>query len=264
MIGSEDAVAKFRQRQVPFFGSNGNLNEALSLAFDRPFEASEVADAVIHWLGRRVRRDFDEVMLLAANGFGWGATAHLRGMYERAVTLRYLHQVPAKAIDFVDFDIVQRYKRAGAIRNTMGVDAEDESAIAQLEAAFQAVKPRFLVSHCNHDNCEQKKLNHTWQSLDFISMAQQVGKLGTLIVSAYYMPLAQAHGTFASAAYNFSELHGGLIHDDSADEREADRSFRYAHLITLDMLEVQRERFTLTAMTDSLGAAWRDYEQLLK
>jgi hypothetical protein len=264
MIGSENAVAKFRQRQSLFFESSGNLNEALSVAFDREFEPDEVADAVIHWFGCRVRRDFDEVMLLAANGFGWGATAHLRGMYERAVTLRYLHQVPAKAIDFVDFDVVQRRKRAEAIKRTMGVDAEDESAIVQLEAQFNSIKPRFLVSHCDHDNCEKQKLNHTWQSLDFIAMAQQVGKLGTLIVAAYYMPLAQTHGTFASAAYNLTELRGSLIHDNSADEREADRSFRYAHLITLDMLEVQREHFALPAMTDPLVAAWRDYEQLSK
>src|SRR5215212_7072837 len=100
-IGSATAVDLFRSRHSAFFEGSAALQRALSLAFNRAFSAREPVGTVIFFLGSRCSDDFREVLLLAANGQGWGATAHVRGMFERCVTAAYLHENPDKVHDFM-------------------------------------------------------------------------------------------------------------------------------------------------------------------
>jgi hypothetical protein len=260
-IDSREAESRFRARNERFFADSTALEDAIAAVFDREFSSSDTAEVMIFFLGQRCVDDFREVALLAANGYGWGATAHVRGMYERAVVAAFLKQEPVASRDFVDFDLVRRWKTAQAIQKTFGINAEDEAKLAQLKKDFEEVRSRFEVKDCA--KCETTRLNHTWHKLNFVAMASKVGTLGTAIVPAYYMPLAQAHGTFASAVYRLGESDGFFSQDPELNDAEADRSFKYAHLILLNVLTVQHEFFKLAQATESLGRAYDHYRQTL-
>lgn len=258
-IGSTDAEARFRERNSRFFEGSDVLERAIAGVFDREFTSDDTAQIMIFFIGHRCAEDFREVGLLAANGHGWGATAHLRGMYERAVVASFLKQDPAASIDFVDYDLVRRWKAAQAIKRTFNIDAEDENKLRDLESEFNEVRSRFEVTDC--EKCGTKRLNHTWHKLDFVSMAGKTGKLGSLMVPAYYMPLAQAHGTAASVAYRVGEVDEAFAIDEKSSDTEADRSFQFSHLIMLNVLTIQQEFFELQELSEPLGQAYDHYKQ---
>ena len=104
VIGFPDEVRAFGTRHQRFFDNFDTLKRALERAFVRDIKGSG-ADPIIFYLGWRCLDDFWEILLLAANGYGLGATAHLRGMFERVVTAAYLHIEPDAA------EGVTRFKR---------------------------------------------------------------------------------------------------------------------------------------------------------
>lgn len=259
-IGSPESVAAFRRRNEEFFHGVDVLYDCLEIAFRRPFDTEDKAAAVIFYIGNRCEDDFQEIMLLAANGFGWGATAHLRGMYERAVIASYLLEHPTEVNDFIDFDFVQRWKAAQAIKRALNIDAEKDEEFAKLKEDFDSVRERFLVPDC--DKCGTTRLNHTWSKLDFVSMAGKVS-LKDLIVPAYYIPLSQGHGTFASAGARLSQSeNGALFVDTTIGMAEADRSFQLAHLLLIGIISIQHQYFKLDQLKECLDKAMEHYQQV--
>lgn len=256
-IGSPDSEARFRLRCHGFFETSDVLERALGLAFDREFHTDDNAAAMIFFIGNRCEEDFREIGLLAVNGHGWGATAHLRGMYERAVAAAYLHDHPEEADAFIDFDLIRRWRAAQQIKETFDIDAEDEASLAKLKTEYDTVVDHFRVTDCS--KCRTKRINTAWHKPHFVALAGMVGPLGRLIVPAYYLPLAQAHGTFASAAYRLAEDDGAFFVDPVASENEAVRSFQTAHLIMLGVLTVQNDHFPLPELDEALGHAWQQY-----
>lgn len=257
-IDQPEAVALFRKRNVKFLNGSDVLEELIERVLDRPLSTAEDADAVIFFLGNRCAEDFREIALLAAHGHGWGATAHLRGMYERAVAAAHLHENTDDVDSFVEFDLVRRWRAAEVIKRTLNIDAEDEQKLAVLEKEYLSVRDKFRVTDCA--KCGTTRINHTWHKLHLVAMAGKVKTLGKAVVPAYYMPLAQAHATFASAAYRLSQGEdGSFFVDPETSANEADRSFQYAHLLMLGVLTVQHEHFSLAELDELLGKAWQHY-----
>ena len=261
VIGFPDEVRAFGTRHQRFFDNFDTLKRALERAFVRDIKGSG-ADPIIFYLGWRCLDDFWEILLLAANGYGLGATAHLRGMFERVVTAAYLHIEPDAADDFIDYDFVRRFKVAKALRETFGVAAEDAQRFAKLEENFKRVRDRFMIPDC--ERCGTKRLNHTWSKLDIVSMASKVsktmGRLKDALIPAYYLPLAQAHSTFASLSARVNVANGAVTFKGGPLREDADRSFQYAHLLLLNMLNIQLEHFQFKPLREPLKAAFNSYK----
>src|SRR5690349_3129061 len=107
-IGSSAALERFRTTRTAFLQGLDPLEEALAIAFDHPVNTDDRVATVVFFLGSRCADDFREILLLAANGFGWGATAHLRGMFERSVTCAYIRENPSVVDDFIEYEYVRR------------------------------------------------------------------------------------------------------------------------------------------------------------
>ena len=263
-IGSPEQVAAFQSNNSAFFAGSSVLEQALAAAFDRTATLNDSIDVLIFFLGLRCAQDFREITLLAANGYGWGATAHLRGMFERVVTTAYLHENPDQAQDFIDYDYVRRWKVAQAIERTLGLSPEDQIGKEELRLNFEDVKSRFQIPHCSE--CSKTRLNHSWSRLDVVSMAAKISKFTKLkdaVVPAYYMPLAQAHSTLASAIFRIGEFNGNFAVDPSLAQSESRRSFQFAHLLIINTLIVQHEHFqlpelekTFQGLFEHFRAAW--------
>jgi hypothetical protein len=261
-IGSAAAVERFRAARAALLNGSAPLQQSLSIAFDRAIDTNDRLATVLFFLGSRCADDFREILLLAANGFGWGATAHLRGMFERSVTVAYIHENPASVADFIDYEYIRRWKVLRAIEQTFGVSPENEAAKLQLKSNFDRVRDRFMVPDC--EVCNTKRLNHTWSRLDIVSMTAQLRqrKLTSLVVPGYYLPLGQAHSTFASMALRVREVTADRFQVDAAlAEPEADRTLEYAHLLLLNTLIIQHEHFQLVELGGPLNAAFSHFHK---
>jgi hypothetical protein len=258
IAGIPSEWADFESRREPFLERQLNLLGAMNAAFIRILNTGEPIERFVFGYGRLCCEDFWEVFLLAANGYGIGATKLLRTLYEHAVTLHYLNEHPDYLNDFYDFSYVAEHKLLKPILETFGAEAFANKDVSEAEERFQRVKDRFRVTDCKV--CGTQKLNHTWSKLDFVSMAKQTGSLGSLVVPAYYGPLTHSHSSFGALASRLEmPACGGVSFVPTAQRKEADDALLTAHNIILDVLNVQNDRFAVPGLSEKLQTCFQDF-----
>jgi hypothetical protein len=257
-FGFREEWQDFHKRHLRFLERFPHLKDALDTAFIRTAHLAEPIDRFIFLYGRLCSEDFFEVLLLSGNGYGQAAQKVVRGLYERAVTLRYLHDNPGALEDFWDFHHISQYKLMLSIKETMGDDVFPDNISGDVEQKYKDLKERFMVTDCK--KCGTKRLNHTWSKLDFVAMAKKTGALGQLIVPGYYIPLRQAHSTVASMLSRLEESEtGGISFDPSAQRDAADDALMTAHNVLLGVLEVQDEHFKLPGLHEKIQTCLQDF-----
>jgi hypothetical protein len=257
IFGFQEEWQDFGKRNVLFIERFPKLENTMKVAFNRDAQLSEPLDKFILMYGRVCVEDFLEVLLCSGNGCGHAAQKLLRGLYERAVTLRYLREQPADIDNFLDYFHVSQRKLMIACENTMGEGTFSLDQIAEIEKSFQAVKDRFMVTDCA--KCDTERLNHTWSKLDFVSMANKTA-LGKIIVPGYFLPLRQAHATVTSMLSRMAVGEsGGISFVDEAQRKEADKALRVAHNIFLDVLRVQDEHFAVPGLKELNEMCLQDF-----
>jgi hypothetical protein len=140
-----------------------------------------------------------EVLFLAVNGYGIGASKLLRGLYERAVALAYIVKRPEKAERFVRFAAIQEHKAVNAARKITSQEEFDAvisaATVTRIRKSYDEIKPEFQVTQCK---CGRKGLAISWD-MDVASMAHDVGDpYPKLYLSAYVLPNLHIHATLAS------------------------------------------------------------------
>ena len=260
-FGFEEEWAEFAKTNPIFMQRFTNLRTALDTALTRTEATREPVDRVVYFCGRLCAEDFFEILLLCGNGYGVGGWKILRGMYERAVTARYLYVHPGEAEAFLDFHPIAMHKLAKAIEDTMGRGALPSDRMQKVEAEYQRVKDRFMVTDC--ERCGTKRLNHTWSKLDFVSMAKAAGDIGKLIVPAYYLPLRHAHSTVGAILDRLEASESGGLVFNSGPQREAARdALRCAHEVLLNVLKLQSEHFALKSLDAPLQVCNEDFRDI--
>jgi hypothetical protein len=118
IFGVQEEWSAFGSRHKVFLERFTNLRSAIDCAFagDRPL--SEPIDKFIFLFGRICAEEFFEILLCCGNGYGFAAQKLLRSLYEKAVTLAYLHQNPEQLDDFIDYHHVASYKLARAVKES--------------------------------------------------------------------------------------------------------------------------------------------------
>lgn len=257
IFGYPEEWKDFERRNPRFLQRFPRLQEAMIIAFNRNTSLEEPVDKFILMFGRLCIEDFSEILLCCGNGYGHAAQKLLRGLYERAVTLRYLHEHPNEIEDFLDYFHVSQRKLKTAVEETMGADTFTPEQAAAIEAEFERVKHKYRVTDCR--KCGTKRLNHTWNKLDFVAMANQTS-LGKLIAIGYVIPLRHAHATVASVVSRMQiTTEGGIVFVGEAQRKEADKALRAAHNIFLDVLRVQDERFAIPRLKEQNEICLQDF-----
>ncbi|HUP59990.1 MAG TPA: DUF5677 domain-containing protein [Thermoanaerobaculia bacterium] len=256
-FGFGDRQRAFQDRHTSFFERFERLREAVNDVFNRTITADELVDPIVFYLGSRAVDDFLGVLILSANDNALSATALLRGMYERVVTARYLHDHPGETLAFFEFGVVQQRRTAQQIRRTFPITSADEHEFEQLEQRYQAVKTKFLVA-C--EKCGHQRVGATWSKLDFVSLASKTGDLGDLIVPGYYWPTAQAHATLRSVESLLEQRAGEPPTLKSKHIDESDRAFQLAYLLLIHVLQIQWDHFKLPLLEKALEIAAGDYQ----
>jgi hypothetical protein len=262
-IGNSLAVERFHAARPRFLEELTSLEQAVSILLDRTVDTADRLSTVLFFLGSRCADDFREILLLVTNGFGWGATALLRGMFERSVTCFYVREHPLTVDDFIDYEYVRRWKVLQSIEQHFGISPENEPARVSLRANVDRVQQKFVVPDCK--TCQTTRVNHTWSRLDIVSMANKIERrnFGSLIVPAYYFPLGQAHSTFASMASRIRQVSPGRFTvDTTLAESEAERTLEYAHLLLLNILILLHEHFKILELGAPISAALSHFQSV--
>jgi hypothetical protein len=247
----------FKVRHALFLERFHSVEVALKLAFDRTLSGSEPLDKVIFFSGCLCAEEFSEILLLCGNGYGVAALRLVRGMYERAVTARYLSQHPEEIDDFFEFHWVSQHRLMKAIEETFGSDLLGKEKTEEVKESFRRVKGQFTVTDCA--DCKTTRINHTWSKLDFVSMARKTGELGKLIVPAYYLPTKEAHSTIGAILSRLDQEGHGIVFDGGPQRKRADEALIFAHNLILNTLELQRDHFKLATLEQPIETCFQDF-----
>jgi hypothetical protein len=263
--GFREEWASFATRNSEFAQRFDNLGKALDVAFTRTHQKLDLTNRTIYFLGRTAAEDFLEIVLLVGNGYGIGAQKLLRGMYERAITARYLRKNPSEARKFLEYHKVSDRKFLKAVQSSMKDGIFSKEQADQIEREFEEVKDQFMVPDCK--KCETTRLNYTWSKIDFVSMARMDDDLWPLIVPAYYQPTREAHSTMGSI---FSRLDSdsldkdnGLLFNSGAQRDRADQAIVTAHTILLSVLDLQRECFGIKELEPLMQTCFEDFKAVV-
>jgi hypothetical protein len=258
LFGDEAEWNDFDRRNPEFTQRVGNLVHAIQLAF-ATLTLQEPVDKVLFHLNRLCAEDFSEILLLCGNGYGIGAEKLLRGMYERAVTSTHLHDNPTEVDNFLEYHKIAAYKLMNATIETLGDPFLPEQK-REIEVEFEEAKPRFMITSCA--KCGDRRLNHTWTKLDFVSMAKRSGALAKILVPAYYMGVREGHGSINAI---FSRLDAGaaasgegLVFDGTSQRKRADSALLTAHKVLLMVLDLQKSHFHIESLEQPLRICCED------
>lgn len=261
LFGFSEEWEDFGKRHPLLLERFPNFINAIAATFIRDTSLPEPIDRFVLLYGRLCCEDFSEVLLCCGNGYGQGAQKLVRSLYERAVTLHYLHEHPEELQAFMDFHHVATHKLLVSAEETFGKQLVSREARAKVEEDYAAVKEQFMVTDCK--KCGTKRPGHTWNKLDFVAMAKKVGGLGTLIVPAYYMSLRQAHATFGSLLSRLEEGESeNILFKHAAQRKEADYALMTAHNIMLDVMKVQDERFKVPGLAGQIEQCFTDFMEV--
>jgi len=258
MYGYPQECAKFSARHPLWEEMMANLVKAFDIAFTRIQTMDNNGDRFVYFFGRVILEDFMEITLISQHGYGVAASKLVRSMYDFTVTLDYLHKHPEEADTFLDHHLIQQDKLLNRIIEIFGENIMDAKAIAEVREKAVDVKRDFMIPVCDHAGAKMR-LNHTWNKLDFVSMAKTTGELGNLIISGYYLPLRHAHPTFGGFTERLEILNGTMSLKSEAQTDIADRSLMTAHNCALFMLTVQKDHFKLGALEEPLQVCLRDF-----
>jgi hypothetical protein len=261
ICGYPEEWKNFEERNRPWLERFPNLQLALSTAFIRSTTLTEHIDKFVFLYGRLCCEDFFEIGLCCGNGYGAAAEKLVRSLYERVVTLRYLHEHPEELDAFWNYHHVNTYKLMVAVEESMGTKTLSEEMRTKIKADYQSVKGDFMVTAC--ERCGTKRLNHTWSKLDFVAMSKKTGTIGKLIVPGYYLPLRHAHATVGALLSRLEDNEiEGLSFIPTAQPEQADDALQSAANVIIDVLNVQDERFKIPGLKDQIQQVLDDLMEI--
>jgi hypothetical protein len=131
------------------------------------------ADTVVFGLIATAYEVFHEIVLLASNGFGRGAEARVRSMYEHVAVAAYLHKNPDQARRFIHFQWIERRKelrRAAEVLISLDAPGKDEFCqdiqlqLVELDKRIESAKLNFGRKFAGswHDGMEKIAANLDW------------------------------------------------------------------------------------------------------
>ncbi len=242
IFGKAEEWADFDQRHPRFAERLPRLKSTLEALF-APAKTPRLVDRVVRNLLRTCVEDFFEILLLAGNGYGVGAQKLLRGLYERAVTARYLSAHPRKARAFWSFARINMYSLMAPL----------EKAHGRTDLIPEKIKRDLIRFHKRYTHTAVKtatgktrrRSTGKWSDdLSFEAIAETCGSFGKILPYGWHLPTFQDHATAQNMLTRIEQTPGGDVAFIDGPQREiADDQLIWAHLILLDVAELQARHF---------------------
>ena len=267
IVGFPKEWASFFERHPQYPQALNNLQMAFDKIFIRQADLRNHADKVVFFMGRLCAEDFNEIFLLAANGYGFGALKLVRGIYENTVTSAYLAKNQDQAEDFLLYHHIHRGKLFKHAQLFFG-DLEkflEAKEINEANEEFEKHKAKFQRVSCK--TCKTTTLMHSWSKLDLVSMAKKTD-LDHLYFPGFFHPTLQAHATAAAVINRLKSTDDGDITFDGGSQPDiADKALVIAHNLIIRVLDLQNDYFSLKfeneleAINKDFQAVWGDKDK---
>jgi hypothetical protein len=216
---------------------------------------------VIYILAAACLKEFEEICLLAGNGYGGGATKLLRSFYERVVTLSYLALKPTKVQQFIDYTNIHWHKllcEAEKIHSTVKLTPEK---IQKIKDDYENHKDHFMEDLCKP--CKKRRPQMAWTKKPIPDQASEVNQtLRALCFNAYLRPTFYLHTTFLGITWQAQKTDAGKLRFLGTEiERESAReSLELAHILLVHVAEVVNDFFRLgqNERVKKIAREWKD------
>jgi hypothetical protein len=206
-----------------------------------------LAARIVYFLGHLSIEDFQELLTLSVNGYGYGALKLLRGLYEKTVTAMYLSKNTKQVRDYADYMFIQAHKIMSRAREgNPDLDSRySPEYLAELKAGYERAKEKLKETVCR--KCGAPRVQLSWSRLDMATMAKQVGEgIDDLLLKCYLEPTAHSHATPLSLAERVTGTpNGGISFNHEPQRDRADLALFYAHRLMIYNIEVQNDYFEL-------------------
>jgi hypothetical protein len=242
--GNPERWQHFAKSHHQFLLRLPKLVELSNRTFNREWATAEPLDRIVFTFGVMCWEDFEEVLLLGANGFGFGCLKILRGMYERLVTASYLHRNPGETERFLDYHYIADYKIARELFDAFGKDELPADALQDKKKLRDSVKDKFMRA-CPTKGCDKQIPAFSWTNMDFVSMAKSDKGLGKLVGFSYYVPMTETHPSVRAMMSRMAEGESGVTLAQRTEKAAtwASNAVCNAHNLTLQNLFLQQEHF---------------------
>ena len=239
LCGDPDASQKFCTK-------NKAVIESVTKTHDLCFEMLKLAtpklkrqEKTIVWLlGASCLREFDEIMLLAGNGYGTGAMKLMRSFYERTVTMGFLAANPDQVQRFVDFSAIHWHQllvEADEMHEDFKIPDEERKRV---EADYEAAKATFRDEKC--PTCGRRPPT-SWTKVDMKTMASKVDKqIRQFCYNAYLVPTFHMHTTHWGIVNQSDIGESGKLRFSSVNVQEtaAQKAFEQAFILLMQTMSV--------------------------
>ena len=241
--GQPEEWRLFAERNPAFVQEIPNLYAMARAVFERDLPSTKDG-LVIYGLGLLSREDFDEAIVLSANGLGFGAVKILRGMFERVATLGYLRKYPDEAFYFRIYEQIRAYKVMNEVQASSPAKASKELE-QEIKAARDHVLPR-LIRQCRQKGCTTAVPMISWTNLSPLDLAKEADpELRRIAFALYHKGLDETHPSFGAITARMAHVDGRFTfaQRDTKAREQADLSAALCHQLTLFNLGVQIDCF---------------------
>jgi Family of unknown function (DUF5677) len=227
--------------------ANDVVSRLIHLPQDHPdvlaVEDKYKADLIVYTLGRIAVDDFSELIVLAANAYGFGSLKILRGMYERVVTAAYIAEHPEASRAFASSVWTHRAKMLRRITDLNPAASASIAEQLRQEILAEARRVQDAKGESICKRCGQIRVVDAWTALDLASMAKSLGpQLENLYSVCYLEATAHMHATGAGVASRMEEIDGAWIYKFDTSS-EATMSLIGGHNVILENLRTQNDYF---------------------
>jgi hypothetical protein len=241
----------FTNQYQTFFELVTNSSKALDSVFKQSVPDNREG-LTVFMLGKLCVDDFNEIVLLCGNGFGFGALKILRGMFEKVVDAKYLHIHPEEIDNFWDFYIVHLQK--------YGLDRVMKKTDTNWQNTVNKFKTRKRKSGSN-------RTQSSWTLKNLIDRAMEVG-LNEHITSAYYLPTEFIHTSVIQILSNLRVEPDGTItqenHSLETNRNMADVALHMSYFLLLVVLETLIDHYKFDLAAPIVQRSADDYANYLK
>jgi hypothetical protein len=234
-----------------FAESNIKISEQAGKRGSAPRTNDELVDSTVFALERAAFDDFGDLLVLACNGHGLGATKVLRSIYEQLVTAMYIAKKPAEANIFLDHGeidsgkIIERF--AAVVPDRLSQDVTPEELEEKRKRHAEA-KARTNEKRCN--KCGLLKEKDAWTRVSADLMAEEVDKeLFDAYTACFLIPTKLIHPTATGLNFRVRFTDQGMEYK-TLSEPEASAALLRGHWLIIKMLIHLNAHFGLAQAAD--------------
>ena len=258
-FGNPEEWKYFEENNKAFIEKYPHLRKLFIKVFNRKISKDDSdADRVIFDLGFICCEEFNELILLCANGYGIAAQKILRSIYEKAVTADYLHKFPDEATNFLEYGDIHLHKDLH--HSKLENDEQLKEEIDYINENYNKIKDKFRTTVCK--KCGTTRPMYSWIKYDTQTLAEKgESLLENFYNEVYFQPTMQSHTTILAilSRMNIDEKTDALYISDKKQRSVARSVLRLTHIIIFSVLDTQNRQFKL-GIDDELMERAKDLE----